>query len=355
MKSWCLILLMAGCGTSSAVLAQRNPIVFTPSPNFLQTHLLSPNLLPVPKNNLPVYRIEIIDNRFDNSKIGFHPEYKRAPREIRLTTSLGDIMKNIFTQGIGLDESADRKMIVVIQQCWITYHADNRYSVLKKNLLSELQYNIECFTYLDSNYYPLKRFSGNISLNYNEEITSQFLFDSLVHLIQLEIPKLKTGERETAKTMISEERLDNYILKKKSSVPRRYTYGVYMSYEDFLNQKAITDSIDIIPYKDYYERDVVAAHVSIIKNGLAEPCTKYWGYYNGRYLFYNTGNGYFVRLFPVGGQFVFADLQQVALNSKKKSITSETLIGKTSYDIIKDYGKAYHLFFQLNYEDGKLY
>jgi len=338
-----------------AVCGQRMPLVYTPSPNFLQTHLVSPNLLPVAKNNLPVYRIEIIDNRFDNTKIGFHPEYKKAPREIRLATPLGDIIKNIFTQGIGLDENADRKMIIVIQKCWITYHADSKYNILKKNLLSELQYNIECFTARDTNYYPLKRFTGNINLNYDEEITSQHLFDSLVHLIQLEIPKLKTGERESTKTIISEDRLDNYITKKKSSVPRRYTYGVYMSYEDFLNQKAITDSIDIIPYKDYSEREVVAAHVNIIKNGLVEPCTKYWGYYNGRYLFYNTGNGYFIRLFSVGGQFVFADLQQVALNSKKKSITSEILIGKTTYDIIKDYGKAYHLFFQLNYEDGKLY
>ena len=337
------------------VWGQRVPMIFTPTPGFLQTHLVSPNLLPVAKNNLPVYRVEIIDNRFDNTKIGFHPEYKKAPREIRLTTPFSDIIKDIFTQGIGLDEKADRKMIVVIQECWISYHADNRFNVLKKTLLSELQYNIECFTALDTNYFPLKRITGKINLVYDEEITNQHLFDSLVHLVQLEVQKLKTGERETAKSLISEDKLDNYIIRKKSSIPRRYTYGVYMSYEDFLSQKAITDSIDIIPYKDYNEREIVAAHVNIIKNGLVEPCTKYWGFYNGRYLFYNTGNGYFIRLFPVGGQFVFADLQQIALNSKKKSITSEILIGKTTYDIIKDYGKAYHLFFQLNYEDGKLY
>jgi hypothetical protein len=149
--------------------------------------------------------------------------------------------------------------------------------------------------------------------------------------------------------------MDNYIIQKKSGIPRRYEYGVYPTFQDFLQQKPIIDSIDIIPYRDYYDREIVAAHLGIIKNGLTEPCSKYWGYFDGRYLFYNTGNGYFVRMFPVDGQFVFADLQQVALNTKKKSITSEILIGKTTYDIIKDYGKAYHLFFQLNYEDGKLY
>jgi len=334
---------------------QRGGLIFTPSPQLLQTHFVSANYLTVEKNNLPVYRIEIIDNRFDTYKLGFHPEYKRAPREIRMTEPLAEIVKKVFSNGIGLDEKSDRKIIVVIQDCWFTYHAENRYNVLKKNLIAELQYKIECFTNRDTSFYPLKRFSGNIQLPYNEDLTSQQIFDSLVHTLQLEIPKLKIGDRETAKSLINENRLDNYITQKRSSIPRRYAYGVYVSYDDFLNQNAIQDSIDIIPYKDYYERDIVAAHINIIKNGLVEPCTKYWGYYNGRYLFYNTGNGYFVRLFPVGGQFVFADLQQVALNSKKKSITSEALIGKTTYDIIRDYGKAFHLFFQLNFEDGKLY
>jgi len=179
--------------------------------------------------------------------------------------------------------------------------------------------------------------------------------DSMIHLIQLEISKLKIGERETATSLISETRIENYIVQKKSGIPDRYAYGVYPTYEDFLQQKPITDSIDIIPYMDYYDRDVVAAYLSIIKNGLPASCSKYWGYYDGRYLFYNTGNGYFVRMFPVNGQFVFADLQQVAYNTKKRSLADEILIGKTPYDILKDYGKAYHLFFQLNYEDGKLY
>jgi hypothetical protein len=335
--------------------AQRAGFIYTPSPHFLQNHNVSPVYLPTEKNNLPVYRIEIVDNRFDTYKLGFHPEYKKAPREIRVSEPLTEVVKNIFNNGIGLDEKSDRKIIVVIQDCWITYHADSRYSVLKRNLNAELQYKIECFTNRDTSYYPLKRFSGNIQLAYNEDFTSQLLFDSLIHTLQAELPKLKIGDRENEKTLITGERLEKYITQKKSSIPRRYAYGVYASFEDFINQNAITDSIDIIPYKDYYERDVVAAHINIIKNGLVEPCTKYWGFYNGRYLFYNTGNGYFVRMFPVGGQFIFADLQQVALNSKKKSITSEALIGKSSYEIIRDYGNAFHLFFQLNFEDGKLY
>ena len=339
----------------SLVFCQRTSIIYTPSPRLLYSQLITPYFFQVEKQVLPVYRIEIIDNRYDTYKIGFHPEFKKAPREIRLWTPFPEIIKKIFSDEIQLDEHEDRKLIVVIQQCWISYYAENRFNILKKNMLAELQYKVECFTAMDTNYYPLKRMSGNIVMTYDEETSSQYLVDSMIHLIQLEIPKLKIGERETANSAISETRMNNYIVEKKSGIPNRYAYGVYPTFEDFLQQKPITDSIDIIPYKDYYERDIVAAYLSIIKNGYPAPCSKYWGFFDGRYLFYNTGNGYFVRMFPVDGQFVFADLQQVTLNTKKRSLANEAVIGKTTYDILKDYGKAYHLFFQLNYEDGKLY
>ena len=349
-----LLFLLVGL-LPSIVWSQRNPLVSTPSPRFLQTEMISPNFQNVQKHQFSVYRIEIIDNRYDTYKLGFHPEFKKAPREVRPSLPLPEIIKEIFSNGVQLDDSANRKLIVVIQECWISYYAESRFNILKKNMLAELQYKLECFTALDTAYYPLKRINGDIVMIYDEEITTRQLVDSMIHVIQMEIPKLKIGERENASSLISETRMNNYIIQKKAVIPRRYAYGVYPTFEDFLQQKPITDSIDIIPYKDYAERDVVAAHLGLIKNGLTEPCSKYWGYFDGRYLFYNTGNGYFVRMFPVDGQFVFADLQQVALNTKKKSITSESLIGKTSYDIIKDYGKAYHLFFQLNYDNGKLY
>jgi hypothetical protein len=334
---------------------QRNPVIYTPSPHLLQTHLVSPDFLPVQKNKLPIYRIEITDNRHDLSKIGFHPKFKNPPKEVRLNMQLTDVFKKVFTDGIQTDDTSNRKLIVIIQDCWISYNARTKFNILKRNLIGELEYKIECFTAQDTNYYPLKRFHGIISLNYDEDKTVKQLVDSMISLVQSGISTLKIGERETPSALIAESRLDNYIMEKKSSIPKRYAYGIYATYEDFLQQKAVTDSIDIIPYRDYYDREVVAAHLGIIKNGLTEPCSKYWGFYNGRYLFYNTGNGYFVRLFPVAGQFVLADLQQIALNTKKKSITSEVTIGKTTYDIIRDYGKVYHMFYQLNLDDGKLY
>jgi hypothetical protein len=190
---------------------------------------------------------------------------------------------------------------------------------------------------------------------FDEETSGQVLVDSLVHTLQTELPGINIESRESSKTILSEIKVDDYVTKKTAKIPKRILYGVYPTYEDFLNQKSITDSIDIIPYKDYFERNVVAAHLGIIKNGLVEPCSKYWGFFDGRFLFLNTGNGFFIRMFPVNNQFVFADLQQIAMNTKKKSITSEAMIGHSPYDIIKDFGKTYHLFFMLNYEDGKLY
>ncbi len=339
----------------ATIFGQRNPPIFTPSPHSLQTELITPTYGSIAKTNLPVYRIEIIDNRHDFSKLGFKPVYKNAPKEIKLQGSLPDIVKKIFVDGVQTDNAQERKLIVVIQNCWITYFSNSRLNIMKKNLLAELEYKFEYFTAIDTSYYPIRRMNGKVRLLYNEETTNKLLVDSMIHLLELEIPKLKIDEKENSKSIITETRMDHYIMQKKTSIPKRISYGVFASFDDFLNLKAITDSIDIIPYKDYYGRNIVAANLGIIKNGMVESCSKYWGFFDGRFLFYNTGNGFFIRMTPVNNQFVFADLQQIALNSKKKSITSEAMIGHSSYDIIKDFGKAYHLFFQLNYEDGKLY
>ena len=337
------------------IIVQRGPVVTTHSPNLLQPEFIRPAYLSVPKINLPVYRIEIIDNRFDD-KLGFIPIFKYAPREIRLINTLPVAIKEIFAAGIELAETTqNRKMIVAIQNCWITYYAESKFNFLKKTLVAKLEYNFECFTSIDTNYYPLKRMSGNLTMTFRDEVTSGILIDSMFHLLQHEISRLTIPEKENPKTIISETRMDNYILQKKASIPKRFKRGMYASYDDFVKQEVITDSVDIIPYKDYYNRYAIAANIAIIKDGAAEPCNKCWGYFDGRYLFYNTGNGFFVRMLYAKGQFVFADLQQLTYNTIKKSITSESIIGDTPYNIIKDYGRSLHILYQLNYEDGKLY
>jgi hypothetical protein len=92
----------------SLVFCQRIPIVYTPSPRLLYSQLITPYFFQVEKQVLPVYRIEIIDNRYDTYKIGFHPEFKKAPREIRLWTPFPEIIKKIFSDGIQLDENENR-------------------------------------------------------------------------------------------------------------------------------------------------------------------------------------------------------------------------------------------------------
>ena len=198
------------------IIIQRGPIVTTHSPNLLQPEFIRPAYLSLPKIDLPVYRIEIIDNRFDD-KLGFRPEYKNAPKEIRLINSLPDAIKDIFAAGIQrADSTQKRKMIVAIQNCWITYYADSKFNFLKKSLVAKLEYNFECFTSIDTNYYPLKRMSGSLTMIFKDEVTSSILIDSMIHLLQHEISRLSIPEKENPKTLISETRMDNYILQKRS-------------------------------------------------------------------------------------------------------------------------------------------
>jgi len=190
------------------VLVQRGPVVTTHSPNLLQPEFVTPAYLSIPKINLPVYRIEIIDNRFDD-KLGFIPIYKYAPKEIRLINTLPNAIKEIFAAGTELvDTSRKRKMIVAIQNCWITYYADSKFNFLKKSLVAKLEYNFECFTSIDTNYYPLKRMSGNLTMVFRDEVTSSILLDSMIHLLQHEISRLTIPEKENPKTLISETRME---------------------------------------------------------------------------------------------------------------------------------------------------
>jgi hypothetical protein len=52
--------------------------------------------------------------------------------------------------------------------------------------------------------------------------------------------------------------------------------------------------------------------------------------------------------------YILADLQQIVLSRKRKSLVSESKIGETSFEILKAYAKAYHLFFELNFDTGEL-
>ena len=75
MKTVCYIFFFF-CSFLSAH-AQRSLAVFTPSPYGLTEQLVITEEKKAEKINIPAKEIEVVDNRYDNSKQGFYPVYKK--------------------------------------------------------------------------------------------------------------------------------------------------------------------------------------------------------------------------------------------------------------------------------------
>jgi hypothetical protein len=331
--------------------------IFTPSTYSLGDELILAGDHFGEKINFPVRSIEIIDNRYDTSKQGFYPLYKNAPRQIKFIDHLSTWMTSQLNELLNIDANANRKLVLVIQRFWFGYSAQQKYSVFKQHLETSLYYKLELFSVLNENYFPLKRTEGTFTTAFDEQVTYKPLVDSMMKVLGKDIVNINFATREDAKNALSKEKFLGYISKKKDRInlKRPLVKGVYESFDDFLQQRIVGDSVDIIRYNDYYNRQAVACQLGVYIQNSLQPCNKYWGYYDGRFLFVNTGTGLFIKLTPWFNQFILADLQQIAFSKKRKTFVSQSTISTSSYNVIKDFAKVYHLFYQLDYDDGKLY
>jgi len=356
MKTVCYIFFFL-CAWLS-IEAQRNLAVFTPSPYGLTDQLIIVEKKNPGKINIPAKEIEIIDNRFDNSKQGFYPVYKSSPKLIVFEQNLTDWFHSYLGDPVNAaQQDSARKLVFVIQRFWFSYSAEQRFTPFKQHLETSLYYKVEIFSQAAGYYFPLKRTEGVFKTTFNDQNTYSTLVDSFFTVLTKDIQQTDYATKEAQKNALTREQVTNYLQKKidRLSLIKRLKRGVYESYDDFLQQKILGDSVELVKYKDYFERQIVACHIGVYVKNFLQSCNKCWGYFDGRYLFLNVGDGFFVKLTPWYDQFIFADLQQVAYAKKKKPFVSEVQIANSSYDIIKDFAKAYHLFFQLDYADGKLY
>lgn len=332
-------------------------VVLTYNPYSLNDQFIAANTSFTDKLTIPFNNIQVIDNRYDTTKQGFFPVYKSAPRAIRFNRTLSTWMLDQMNTSTQTSSEQERNLIVVIQKFWFNTFTDQRFTPFKQQLKTSLYYKIELFSQKGNSFFALKRNEGVITKSFDETETYSPLVDSVFKKIREDLASMNYQTKEDAKNTIALQDFTGYLFKKaeKAPVQKRIKPGVYVSYNDFVEQRTIGDSVDIVQYKDYFGRQTVACHLGVYVRNFLQSCNKYWGYYDGRYLYVNTGKGLFVRLMPWYNQFVLADLQQLVFTKKRKSFIDEAYISTSEYRIVKDFAKAYHLFFQLDYDDGKLY
>jgi hypothetical protein len=341
---------------AQAATAQRSMPLLTPSPYALQDLVIAAEYQPVKKNSLSVHSIRVIDNRFDTTKQGFYPVLKYAPKQLRFGDNLAAWMHKQLFACFDLAPAATRDLVVIIQDFWFSYFAAEKYTPFKQHLQCRLHYKLELFSEKEGLYYPVRRLAGEVVYPFSAEDSYAPLTDSLFNRIQFSLSNDPFTSKEIIANAITAEKLDSYLQKKldRLHINTPLLKGVYASFDDFLQRKISGDSVDIYEYKDFYGRQTVACHVGLMKNNSLQPGNRFWGYYDGRNLFVNTGNGLYVRVMPWFHHYILADLQQIVLSRKRKSLVSESKIGETSFEILKAYAKAYHLFFELNFDTGEL-
>ncbi len=311
---------------------------------------------PVTKTALPCNHIQFIDNRYDTSLLGFFPIYKRIPKKIRLNDELPLWMQSQFEKMFTRNEKEPRQLLIVIQKLWFSPEAHEKFSLLKQRLQIGLYYNLEVYSRLNDQYFAIKRLQGDFHTTFYEQTAYQVLTDSLFGLLQNVLPETDYEVREAKNKTIDSTTLFKYLNDKKQRLPQNtFQKGIYASYDDFIQQKVMSDSVEVVKSYDYYQSKMVGCNLGVYIQGELQSCNQCWGYFDGRFLYLNSGNGFFMRLRQLGNQFILADLQDVAMQTIHKSIMSDVMIGNSTYGNIKDFAKTYRLFYQLDYDNGKLF
>src|SRR5205085_787133 len=97
-----------------SVRAQKSLAVFTPSPYGLGDQLIIVQKKNSEKIKIPAKELEIMDNRFDNSKQGFFPVYKTAPRLIVFEQNLADWFQSHLSSRLDQEQQdSTRKLLFV--------------------------------------------------------------------------------------------------------------------------------------------------------------------------------------------------------------------------------------------------
>jgi hypothetical protein len=310
------------------------------------------------KLSIPATEVEVIDNRYDNSKQGFYPIYKSAPKIITFDQPLSLWLQGQLDQMLQLQpDSSTRKLVLVVQKFWFGNTTVQKFTPFKQNLEVSLYFKVELFSTSKDVYYPLKRIDRNFTKTFNDQDGYRQLIDSFFETLQKELREIDYAAKEKTQQALTHDRVTGYLQNKvdRMMLAKRIKRGVYETFNDFINQKIMGDSVELVTYHDYSGRQTVACHVGVYLKNFLQPCNKCWGYFDGRFLFINVGEGFFIKLTPWYNQFVLADLQQIVYAKKKKPFISEIQISTSAYDVIKDFAKAYHLFFQLDYDDGRIY
>ncbi|MES2330988.1 MAG: hypothetical protein V4539_15400 [Bacteroidota bacterium] len=323
------------------------------------------NTKPDTKLPMPAANIILIDARADNEKVGFMPLESDMQKKGYTTVGLqldkklsGWFNDNFIEKNISIDSNQPRQLEIVIRKFWFSNSVSELYSVSNPKLRTSLHYQFDVYSSFNLGYYPQQKIMGSFTTLYNKGNAYNELTDSLFAVLRKSLGKLDLKAMETDNNWQSPIDFNDYYNSKMRQVSHfeQMPRGLYASYQDFLEKNISGDSVELVKqYSNYDRAEMYACQLTAFKDGQHIPSNKSWGYYDGSFLFLNTGNGFFVKLIRSKENFNFYHVRNIQQDRIKQDILNGINIGNTSYQLLKDYTKAFALTYQLDTDTGTLY
>jgi hypothetical protein len=236
---------------------------------------------------IPFKKIEIIDYRFDTTKIGY-ATYGNRENHTKLVARGG--VQYFLTQRLNeyfkdnLDRASSKTLVIILKKMWLEYGSINQMLLSKDldyssilnlvNLNSVCLSDMDVFVKSDTVYQALVRLTHNFvidNIDKNRDFHLLLMpFDSLVVSIQL---MDVTAALVNKKKFSGDDIHTNY--KKRFDIPvlssELITKGIFLSFIDFKNNKP--------SYPDFkYKIFKLSTEVTILQNGKEVAFTDYWGF-----------------------------------------------------------------------------
>jgi len=243
---------------------------------------------------IPFKTIEVIDYRFDTSKIGY-ATYRTRDNHTKLIPPGGaqeflNRRLNTYFKN-NLDPASTNTLVIVLKKLWLEYGAvnemlrskdfDNESILGLFNRNSVCLADIDVFAKSDTSYRAVVRLTQNFVIDqfgkYSDYNLLLMPFDSLVSKIQS--MDMTTALANKKKFSFNDIYL-NY--NQRFNIPVLFSdslnRGIFLSFNDFKNNKP--------SYPDFkYKRFELSTEITILQDGKEVAITDYWGFADGRDLY----------------------------------------------------------------------
>lgn len=250
------------------------------------------------KQQLPFNKIEVLDYRYDTSKIGYsyvHGYHQRLMLPNTVAKSVSNYLNQYFRAN--LESGTERTMLIVIKKLWLQYGATNVILGSKnmdqgsKFTATDVYKHAVCIADIEVFAGSVDTFQALTKINYNFTIedvskieTTQLLltpFDSIFQKVAaLDIAAVISPRKKYLRAEI----ISNYQGRFNLPVLTQglTNIGIFLTFEDFKK--------NIVSYPEfYYDKRKVSTEVYATKGDTTNIITKYWAFFDGKDLYVKPG------------------------------------------------------------------